>query len=131
MTPCSFRSGASRPGIHASSQERAAVGLMMPAAVLPRPQSEDLRRMEYGFGRLLSRRSLLVGDLDMRHGIDQLFHKIVLSALHECRHGDGKPDTDGNAEHGNKCLPAAAGNMGDGDLENQPHQNLTSQHRLS
>jgi hypothetical protein len=57
----------------------------------------------------------------MGHGVDELGDEILLGALHERGHGDGKPDPEGDAQNRHHGLPAASGDVRDGKLEDEAH----------
>jgi hypothetical protein len=63
----------------------------------------------------------LVGDLDVRHRIDELGDEVVLRALHQRGHRDREADADRHPEDGDDRLPAAAGEVGEGYVEDQAH----------
>ncbi|MCY1303663.1 hypothetical protein D9M70_533800 [compost metagenome] len=60
----------------------------------------------------------------MRHRVDELADEIVLAALHQSCHGDGEPDADRNAQHRDDRLPAAAGDVGQCEVEDEAHGEL-------
>ena len=101
------------------------------AAVIAGPEPGDCHRCEHVLRWLAPGGALLVGNIDMRHRVDELLHEIVLSALHQRRHGDGEADADRDAEHGDKRLTAAAGNMGDCDVEDEWHHRINPPGRRS
>jgi hypothetical protein len=72
--------------------------------------------------RIAARGPRLVGDLDVRHGVDQLGDEVVLGALHQGRHRDREADPDRDAQDRDHRLPAAPGEVGERDLEDQAHR---------
>ena len=110
-----------RPGPNLRARSVAAVGLMMPRRSSPGRSPEIGAAAKTVLRRLPAGGALLVGHIHMRHRVDELPDEIVLAALHQRRHGDGEADADRNAEHRDERLPAAAEDMGQGELDQQPH----------
>jgi hypothetical protein len=99
----------------------AAVGLRMPRRSSLGRSPADPDRGEDLFRRLPPRCARLVGDLDVRHRIDELGDEVVLRALHQRGHRDREADADRHPEDGDDRLPAAAGEVGEGYVEDQAH----------
>ena len=89
------------------------------AAIVARPEPGNRHCREDILGRLTAGCALLVGDVDMRHRVDELLDEIVLPTLHQRRHGNGESDADRNADDGNQRLATAAGNVREGDVEDE------------
>jgi hypothetical protein len=74
-----------------------------PARIRCKPA--DLRGVERRLRRLQRRLAALIGHGDVRQGIDQLAHEVVLGALHQRRHHDREADAGGDAGHRHQRLP--------------------------
>ena len=94
------------------------------AAVVARPEPGDFHCREHVLRRLAPGGALLVGDIDMRHRVDELLDEIVLSALHQRRHGDGEADAYRDAKHGDNRLTTATSDMCKCDVEDERHHRI-------
>ena len=80
-----------------------------------RPVRETaLDRLELGI-------AVLVCDADVGCGVDDLAFEIDLAPLQHGRRGDGEPDAQSDADEGNQRLPGPAAQVGQGDVEDDPH----------